>query len=335
MKKKYRFWLMLTAIVLCAATLCSCTMKGEFSVNKKIVCEVDGEPISFDEYKYFFYGNYRDLGSPELTEENFAKVKSMTEEILRKKAAILKIADDYGVKLTRDQKKGFKDDFELLMDDYESEQAYVDALLEERLTGTVLYDLIYEYTNGYYLSIAELFRMGVCKDISVTDEAIIADVLGGDFYHYKEIVFELTEGKNSLDLEKVANRVYADLKSGDTFDQIANGKADAYVEYRKHCKVVERYAVKGEKIQLIEDAILALGENCMSEVIWSGEGYHIFLRLPIDQAYVNANPDEFFEQHFGKLFDAYVNNVASGIKLQYAVCFDSVTFEALVKKEQL
>jgi len=313
------------AIVTCAAMLTGCAV-GKFDVNKKIVCEVDGEPVTYDEYKYFFYRHHCDLyGSAEiaLSDEMFNKVKAMTEDSLRRKATIMRLIDEYGVKLDDEQKDYVDEMVESQIELYEGEQGYKDFLLEGRATGTVFRDQIL-LTFGYDPALRDVFKMGVNKDIVMTDEAILASVQSGRFYRYQYACFALTEGKNSTELKKEAN----DFLTG-----VINGS-----ESFKN----EDYDIIGQRTLGFEQAILALDEGEISEVLWGADwsetaGYYVFKRLPVDIEQVKTNMERFEieDEYFASTYLKYISEQSENVKIEYAKYFDSIDYATLLKKEEL
>ncbi|MBR2473701.1 MAG: hypothetical protein IKB51_01545 [Clostridia bacterium] len=313
------------ALTLCMATLTGCAV-GKFDVNKKIVCEVDGEPVTYDEYKYFFYRHHTDLyGSAEvaLNDEMFNKVKAMTEDSLRRKATIMRLIDEYGIKLDDEQKDYVDEMVEAQIELYEGEQGYKDFLLEGRATGTVFRDQIL-LTFGYDPALREIFKMGANKDIVMTDEAILASVQSGQFYRYQYAYFALTEGKNSVELEKEAKEFLAGVKNGaNTFKN-------------------EDYDIIGQRTLGFEQAILALDEGEVSEVLWGADwgdnaGYYVFKRLPIDVEHAKTNMERFEieDEYFASTYLKYISEQSNSIEIEYAKYFDSIDYATLLKKEEL
>ena len=317
--------LALTAII-AVSCFSGCAKVGAFDVNKKIVCEVDGEPVTYDEYKYFFYAHHMDLFGTverELTDEDFQRVKAMTEDSLRRKATIMALLDEYDVKLDSDAKDYVDEAVEAQIELYEGEDGYRDFLLDGRITGNVFRELIM-LTFKYDPALREIFKMGVNKDLPVTDEAMLASVLGGDFYMYQYAFFELTEGKNSMDLEKAAKDFCKGLEDGTkTFTKL---ECDA----------------KGQRPVGFEEAVLKLDEGETSEVLWGADwgqnaGYYVFRRLAVDEATVKANIEKFEleDEYFAASYLRYIREQSKDVKIEYAKYFESLDYATLLKREEI
>ena len=342
-------------LLLCAVTLvmgAGCAEIGEFSVNEKIVCEVNGEAITFDDYKYFFYRHYVSLYGEdisELTSEKFEKVKALTEDSLRRRAYIMFLIDEYDIELSDEQEEK--------VDYYVSEQIkeqgdqkkYEEYLLNARLTGKVFRDQI-ELTFFYDPMLRELLSTGVDKRIDVTDAAVIADVSSGNFYRYAQIYYSVDAGELDTNAREKINKAYEKLESGMSFADVASASwassATEQLKYKSEWTASALdgvYVAKGEKEAIVEDTVFALGEYEYSEPKWSGSGWHIFIRLPIDIEYVKQNlhnvitgENTIAEQSFARRYLEYIENGSKKMKIEYAKYFTStVTFKMLVQKETL
>ncbi len=340
------------ALVLVICLLTGCAEKvGEFHINRKIVCEVDGEPISFDDYKYFFYSHYVSLYGEDfsaLTDEKYNKVKALTEDSLRRRSFIYGLCDEYGIELSDDDKEKVNYYVSEQIDEQGSEANYKAYLLKNRLTGAVFRSQI-ELTFFYDPYLRDLLITGIDGLVPMTDEAIIADVSGGGFYRYAQIYFSVDEGESDREAYGKISVAYEKLQGGMAFADVANatwGVGDERVKYKSEWKVdaaAGAYVAKGEKELILENSVLALEENAYSEPIWSGIGWHIFIRLPIDTEYVKQNlytpvtgEKNIAEQSFARRYLEYIATESEDIKIEYAKYFEkNVSFSMLLKEEKL
>jgi len=169
-----------------------------------------------------------------------------------------------------------------------------------------------------------IFKMGANKDIVMTDEAILASVQSGRFYRYQYACFALTEGKNSTELKKEAN----DFLTG-----VINGS-----ESFKN----EDYDIIGQRTLGFEQAILALDEGEVSEVLWGADwgdnaGYYVFKRLPIDVEHAKTNMERFEieDEYFAPTYLKYISEQSNSIEIEYAKYFDSIDYATLLKREEM
>ncbi len=350
MKTLKRFLICALAAVMLVLSA-GCAELGEFSVNKKIVCEVDGQPVSYDDYKYFFYRHYISFYGDDfssLTEEKFEKVKAATEDSLCRRAYILSLVDEYDIELSEDDEEKIDEYVQNEIDTQGSEQKYREYLLENRMTGIVYREQL-ALTFFYDPYLRNLLITGIDNRIKMTDSAIVSDIMGGGFYRYSQIYFEVGAGELDTEAKHKIDTAYAKLAGGLDFAAAAN--ADWAVTPQEKAKYKSEwsadaakgvYIAKGEKEAVLEETVLALAEGEYSEPVWSGEGWHIFMRLPLDEQYVKDNLYEqvsgeytLAEQSFARRYLEYINKGAKKIKIEYAKYFDSITFKALVKKETI
>ena len=333
-----KLFIRLTALMLvCCTALCllsSCSKVGSFSVNEKIVCEAGGEPVTYDDYKYFFYTHLTQMQQIEpntdfSSGEGFERIKAMTEDSLRRRYVILSLCEKYGLEISDTDADAVDTYVENQMEEQGGKDKYVDYLLENRLTGDVFRSQI-ELAFCYDLYLREHLKLGVDKSIDMTPEAIIADVTGGNFYRYTQIFIRLDAGELSTPLEADAKEAYALLCGGASFTSVAKD----YSEWNKdHAQGV--YATLGEKEKILEDTVLDLEVGQFSEVVASTEGYHIFKRLPIDGEYVNENVDIFEEQYFARRYLEFLDAKSEDVKIEYAKYFDSISYADLTRKETI
>lgn len=325
-----------------AAVLCVCAVTmafascgggvGSFSINEKIVCEVGGTPITFDDYKYFFYSHLSQMKLIEpdtdfSTGENFERIKEMTEESLKRRQVILDLCDKYDIELTDDDDDNVDYYISTEIENQGGEDKYIDYLLENRLTGDIFRSQT-ELTFCYDLYLRDLLKHGIDNLIDMTPEAIIADVTGGNFYRYTQIFLRLDPGELSVPLEEDAREAYALLCGGASFTSVAS----TYSEWNKdHSKGV--YATLGEKEEILEETVLGLEIGKFSEVVASTEGYHIFKRLGVDAEYVEENFEDFEEQYFNRKYLEFLDAETAKVEIEYAKYFDSIDYADLTKKE--
>jgi hypothetical protein len=324
-------------ILVCCTAFCllsSCSKVGSFSVNEKIVCEVGGEPVTYDDYKYFFYSHLTQMqqiepGTDFSSGEGYERVKALTEDSLKRRYVILSLCEKYGLEISDTDADAVNTYVENQIEAQGGKDKYVEYLLENRLTGDV-FRAQTELTFCYDLYLRDHLKLGVDKSIDMTPEAIIADVTGGNFYRYTQIFFRLDVGELSTPLEADAKEAYALLCGGASFTSVAKD----YSEWNKdHAQGV--YATLGEKEEILENTVLDLEVGEFSEVVASTEGYHIFKRLPIDEEYVTENTELFEEQYFARRYLEFLEAKSKDVKVEYAKYFDSISFSELTRKETL
>jgi hypothetical protein len=351
MKILKTFFIIAFALVMTVLST-GCAEIGEFSVNEKIVCEVDGEPITYDDYKYFFYRHYVSTYGDdfsELSEEKFNKIKGLTEESLRKRAFIFSLIEEYDLELTDDDEEMLDYYVEQQIEENGGEEKYKEYLLENRLTGKVFREQI-ELTFFWDPMLRDLLSTGIDKRVDMSDAAVIADVNGGNFYRYAQIYYSVAPGELDTAAREKINKAYEMLEAGNSFEYAANASwATSITEqnkFKSEWKVdvtKGAYVAKGEKEALLEDTVLSLEEGAYSAPKWSGSGWHIFIRLPFDTTYAENNlhtvttgENTLAEQSFARRYLEHIEQGSKDIEIEYAKYFEeSITFSMLMKKDAL
>ncbi len=349
--KFFKTFLLITLTLCLLFSATSCSKTGAFSVNKKIVCEVGGEAVTYDEYKYFFFGHYISLYGSDfssLTEEKFNTVRGLTENSLRRRAFILELCDEYGLKLSRDDKKWVNEYVQQQIDENGGEDKYKAFLLEGRVTGDVFRSQI-ELTFFYDVYLRDLLSTGIDKRVEMSDSAILADINEENFYRYSQIYYEVGAGELDTEARQMINLAYEKLEMGMDFAYVAEAKWASEKDRAKYKSDwrpnAEKgvYVAKGEKEALLENAVLELEVGSYTKPIWSGQGWHIFIRLPFDSDYVSENLYEaeggeitLAEKSFARRYLEHIEKESEGIEIEYAKYFtESVSFEMLLSKESL
>ena len=312
--------------------LTGCSGVGDFSVNKKTVCKIGDYKVTMDEYKYFFYRHMQDLSISDDTDfstgENFDLVKEYTESSLKRKVVMMNLVDKYGIELSDEDRDTIDSYVESQIEEHGDEQGYRDWLLDNRLTGDIFRSQV-ELTFFYDVYLRELLSTGIDNIVDMTPAAIYEDVKN-NFYRYSQIFLRLDAGENSLDLEKEINEAYDRLQNGEDFEKVAADYSEWNVDAGEGT-----YAAIGEKELILEDTVLALESGQYSEVKASTEGYHIFLRMDIDDRYVRDNIDKFEDQSFARRYLDYVAKESEKLTVDYTqYYFDSVDYYALTCREE-
>lgn len=312
-------------------TMVSCTKVGAFDINKQTVMTVDGKKVTYDEYKFFYYYAAVTLGletTDWTKEENLAKLKAEAEYEIRSKYAIKKLCDDYEIKLTRDDKKYINELMQSYIDIQEGKTAYREWLLDNRMTGTLFRDNteVMEIYDGY---LYEVLSTGI-HDIIKVDKATVTQDVRDNFYHYTQVLIKLEEGELTDVKRAEIEAALAEIKSGADFYEVA----DEYSSWKVDAKKGEYIPPNGYTYPEVEEALEKLEIGEMSEIIESDVGYHILMRLDVDEEYINSNYDLFVTDSCVSRYRKYLDKVAEELTLEYTDYGKTLTFEALIKREE-
>ncbi len=322
-------------------SLFSCAKTGTFDVNKKTVMTVNGEKVTYDEYKFYYYSaayNVFGLESTDWTDsKNLEALKTEAEYAIRCKYAIRKLCDLYDIELTRDDKKDIDAIMQYYIDEQGGKDEYRKWLKELRTTGTVFRDYLEIYglmTDGYlyggqyewYLS--ELLFTGYDNVIKVDVESVTDDVKK-NFYRYTQIFIEFDENDVWSENRAEIDEALAKINGGADFYDVAK-------EYSEWTADVEKgqWGTAGQLLVEIEKAVGGLEVGEMSGVIESDIGHHIILRLPIDDDYISANIDDMTVDSASRRYNEYIEKTAKELTVEYTEYGNSLTFDLLTSKEE-
>lgn len=81
------------------------------------------------------------------------------------------------------------------------------------------------------------------------------------------------------------------------------------------------YFTLGSIAEEIEDVVLELEENEISEVIDMGYAYYVIQRLPIDNEYVDDHFEDFRTSYCARIFNEMLDKKASEITVKYKTLY--------------
>ena len=325
--------LFMTAIML-FSTLISCASNaiGDYTVNTETVMKVDGNKITYDEYRCFYLKSMNTLSdgtSDFWTKEDapFDELKSMTERSIARKYATLKLAKKYKIKLSSQDKKDINDTVAYYIEENGGMAGYRQWLSSEGLTGRLFRE---QYTLVYYYDeyLRNVLVTGIDDVVKVDDKTVSADV-HENFYHYTWIFIPFGELDNYQQNAKKIEDAFKALENGEDFYEVA----ERYSEWMGNEKV-GIYATKGEKIYTLENTVLKLKEGEYSRVLALDEGHAILMRLPMDSDYINDHFDEFVYQSFTRRYNELLDNMALELKIEYTDYYETLTMEMLKSSKE-
>lgn len=324
----------LMTVLTLASLLCSCASNavGDYTVNTKTVMKIDGNKITYDEYRCFYLKAMNDIaaGDPNFwgkEDAPFDELKQTVERSLARKYATLKLVKKYKIKLSSQDKKDINDTVAYYIEENGGPAGYRQWLSSEGLTGRLFreqYTLIYYYDE--YLR--EVLLTGIDDVIKMDDKTVSADV-HENFYHYTWIFIPFGELDNYQQNAKKIEDAFKELESGADFYEVA----EKYSEWMGNEKI-GIYATKGEKIYTIENTVLKLEEGEYSRVLALDEGHAILMRLPMDTDYINSHFDEFVYQSGTRRYNELLDNMASELKIEYTDYYDTLTMDMLKSSKE-
>ena len=240
----------------------------------------------------------------------------MKEDVLssvKQELVLENLAEKYGVTLTDEQSAAMAQSDESYIAQYGSEEAFEAEIAKLGLTHDT-YDRInrtnYLYQNLYQLYMTE----GSALYASQTELALYAAEQGyitAD--HILLATKDLSTGEVLSDEEIAAKKALAEelvqklnAYTGDDLAGYFASLADEYSEDTGRASSPSGYTfTTGSMVQEFEDAAYALAEGEISGIVESQFGYHILLRLPLDeQAAADAVREDYFSNFISGEVDA-------------------------------
>lgn len=272
---------------------------------EQVILTVDGVDITWGELFYWYIYDVSNLESyfGEITDWDadcaFYPTKTYREYVtdnaidsLKHYCALERKAADIGVELSDIDKTMIKAKWDENVLNYGDgdEQAFIDYMAQGYLSKTT-YDHI-NYVNALYSKMLQELFGEKGEKISDADLYEVAADLG--YVRVKHILIstvdetgaELSE-EQLAEKEKRANEIQAELAS--ISDPAAReARLDQLISSEGEDPGVAYYTdgytfTSGAMAQEFEEAAFALEENEISQVVKTGYGYHILMRLPLDR----------------------------------------------------
>ncbi len=295
-------------------TLASCGVKP---VDGRVVMTVGGERIYADYYNYVLQNMKEELlaGDPDFSPENPEDKKLLDEKVMEmilKNKAIALLAEEYDIKLTRDEKKSVDEYIDSLIASAGGREAFEKQLDEANMTEytmrylrkiTILWNNIYNYITDD--------KNGVIK---FTDDELLESI-PDSFKRYRYVVIYNDEGENREKNLETAEKVKELCENGTAFSELIK-------EYGEESNMTSRaevgyYYIKGEIVEEIDDIVSQLDEWEISEVIDLSYAFFVLQRLPLDDGYIDENFEEFRDSYKASVFDNMLKEKTDDIKVDY------------------
>ena len=244
------------------------------------------------------------------------------------------MAERYGAQLTDEQTAALAQSEQSYIEQYGGEEAYeaeiaklglrretYDRILRANYLYQNLYQLYTTEGGALYASAADLAAYAAHQGYITADHILLAtkDLTTGDALSDEEIA-----AKKAL-----AGELAEQLKAyagGDLAAYFA-GLADEYSEDTGRASYPAGYTfTTGSMVQAFEDAAYALGEGELSGVVESEFGYHILLRLPLDET---AAADAVREDYFSALITEEIDKAAIVTSGEYDKLEPRALYEAI------
>lgn len=318
--------LIATLLALIAITLLvSCGVKPE---DTRVVLKLDGEKVYYDYYRYLFLNSKRDLDGGDTRywdthPEEEALIKETVMEALLHYRAIQRLAAEYDVRLSNEQKQAIKDSIAQTKADLGGEEAYRQSLADSYMTEytllyvqelTQLWSLLYDYMTEEESGIIE------------SGDAILDADIPQNFRRIRYVYIE-KDSENPAVSRAAADTVYEKAAAGEDFDTLI----EEYGEDPDMDRLLTDgyYYTLGAIDENVQKAVETLKENEIAPVIEVSYGYYVVQRLALEDAYIQKNYESFRVQYRARIFNEMLAAEAEKINISYQDLYDELTIKTV------
>ena len=164
----------------------------------------------------------------------------------------------------------------------------------------------------------KLYSEGKRKDLTEEELNEAQQNYGNKYYKIEQVILTTidTETRKSLSdttinqKKTLASTIYSLAINGTDFDELVSNCSEAAVDKQPP---YDEYYKQGELLTELEDAIVKLGNNEISEVIQTDYAFHIIKRLELDESKYSGYLDELREEKALK----DINDTLDTLKLIY------------------
>lgn len=265
--------------------------------------------VNYDLYRYF-YLNYRDELKAEYTDATGnvqtaaldAEIRSRVAEAVCGLYGAVSLADDYGITPSDGDVRAAALEYVEAIKAYhqQNELDYKEELAANYMTEEIFVFLMSIDSLEDKLFATLVSDGGAIED---NDEELLAILAGDDFVRAKQIFIENDKGETVEDNRAKAEEALAAYLDGEKFDTLIG-------QYSEDFSMPSGgyYFTYMEMIEPFEEAAFSLEDGEISPVVESADGFHLILRLPKDEAYLQENFEDLKAQYqtsaFYRMIDA-------------------------------
>ena len=287
------------------------------------VMEVNGQQVSLDEYLFYFTQLRQSLDYGDITlwenEQYAALLLERTERFILQGYAVDDIAAEYGVTMTEEEKQLAIDELQELVDYYGSAEEFIRAMQGANAT-----DVVYvEFLNRMYLYDKLQDTLYGADGAFAEDFNTVLERATTDFVHVKHIL--IPYGESPAEALALAEEIQQRAVSGEDFDDLrAQYDADAAGQ-----PPYGYYFTYGYMVPEFEEMAYSLEVGEISTPVETQFGYHVIIRLPLEEADVREHY-LMFSQGTTVAFEALINERIDALDVKYASNYDLLTVKNIL-----
>lgn len=281
----------------------------------KPVMQVGGYDISEAEYLYF-YRNFEAQYAYE-TDVSEETLRNDVEQALRTKYALQTLIDRYQITLDEEEKAEITDLVEVYRSEFGGAEAFAAELAAWSMDEDYFWHLL--SLDAQEVKLRAYLSDPYTSDIPADDNTVLADVYE-NFWHATQILIAHEAGDDLVVNYNTACEALARAQAGEDFDAlIAEYGEDEYL----HGNTVGYYFTEGQLLEEFEEAVRALQVGEISEVVKSDVGYHIILRLPMNEEEINDCFEDLREAYLARVINTRLSETAASLEVIYTADFVS------------
>lgn len=291
------------------------------------VLKIGDEKISMEEYRYYYLNTkaqaemYMGADIWDAVPEMAQQLKDTSESMIRQSRAIRKLAADNNVALDDADQKTIDERIASNKESVGSEEEYQEALDSMYVTEPLLREFI---GDDILLTKVENTLYGPGGSEEITDQDV-TDYIRNNYVRAKHVLISKSEtgdaAENAAALQK-AKTVLAQAKNGADFDSLIQQYGeDPGTEYYPDGYVF----TKGEMVEEFETAAFELAENNISDVVETSYGYHVLLRLPITDEYIEENKDTYRQTMMDEKITPLLEDAYNALTVETWEKYDTIT----------
>lgn len=319
-----------TLAFILAMTMIILVFAGCNSTKKEVVAKIDGTEISREFFEIAIkqsnmYFQQRNFDISQMLEQKIDGEKTgamlLKEEAMNSFllfAAVDKLAADNNVQLSDADKESIKSNKEQQIDTAGGRAKFIENLEQMGVTEEY-FDYVNKYSFMYSKLHNELFHVG--KPMAPKQEDIVSAILNG-YVRAKHILIQTTEDAEDFEQKKAsAEAVLARAKAGEDFDTlITEFNEDPGMQNSPNGYVFN----EGKMDPAFESATYALKDNEISGLVQSSYGFHIIKRLPLTEAFITENIEEYSEEFEATASQEALTGVQKGLNVEYTDVYDEI-----------
>lgn len=317
------------SIAACASMVVSMAACGAANKTEKVDGEyltVNGTPISYDEFRYYYLTTKASLESSleEGKTLELPELLTAVEDSFKKDYGVRSWIADQGTTLTDEEKQAVLDNTTMMVSMMGGEDGFQQALDSIYCTKD-LYNQMGELQSLQQKALNEWFEK------NYTDAVVEYFTNTTDYVHVQHVLIafdDTTEGADHSAEKATAQEVYEKAVAGEDFEALI----EEYNEDPGQASDMNGYTfTTGQMVEEFETASFALEENAISEPVETTYGYHIIKRLPIDLEYIRENavnmaPTEIVEEANSAL-DSEIQSHVDAVEITKGDKYDTLTVE--------